>query len=223
VFKIDDDVAKTYPDLHVIAVEIVGVRVSQSNEKVRKLASEVYNRVRMTFKLEELKDYEVFRAYRDFFWELGIDPTKIRPASEALVRRILQGKEIPSVNTLVDAYNLASIETGIALAVFDLDKIVGGIVLRWAKRGEKFRGIGMPSEKELSGNELILADAEKVIAIYPYRDSDETKVTLDTRKVLLIVCGVPGISLEKLNEAERKAVEYIIEVCGGKVVSKVYA
>lgn len=222
MLKIDDGVKARYPDLHATAVEIAGVKVCRSSEKLRRIANEVYRRVREGFNLEELRNYDVFRAYRDFFWKLNIDPTKVRPASEALVRRVLQGKEIPSINTLVDAYNLASIETGIALAAFDSDRVVGEAVLRWAKRGEKFKGIGVPFEKELDGRELVLADAEKVIAIYPYRDSEGTKITFETRNVLLVICGVPGVTLERMREAEEKAIEYVTGVCGGAVATRVH-
>ena len=54
--------------------------------------------MRKNYSLDGLKDEENIRAYRDFFWKLGIDPTKIRPAAEALIRRILGGKEIPRIN-----------------------------------------------------------------------------------------------------------------------------
>src|SRR3989442_15085108 len=64
-------------------------------------------RIRDTYTTEALKDVPELRAYRDFFWRVGIDPTKIRPAAEALIRRILGGKPLPTINTLVDAYNLA--------------------------------------------------------------------------------------------------------------------
>ncbi len=63
--------------------------------------------------LEGLKDEPIFRTYRDFFWTMGVDPTKVRPAAEALIRRILVGRSMPRINTVVDAYNLASMTTHI--------------------------------------------------------------------------------------------------------------
>jgi DNA/RNA-binding domain of Phe-tRNA-synthetase-like protein len=65
--------------------------------------------LRQRFRLETLKDEPVIKAYRQFYWSLGIDPTKLRPSSEALVRRCLQGTVIPRINNVVDANNLASI------------------------------------------------------------------------------------------------------------------
>jgi len=50
------------------------------------------------------------RAYRDFYWRIGLDPTKTISSSEALLRRVLKG-EFPTVSVLIDAENIASAET----------------------------------------------------------------------------------------------------------------
>lgn len=102
-------------------------------------------------RVNDVKDVPIFRLYRDFFWRLGIDPTKNRPAAETLVRRILAGKPVPSINSVVDAYNLASVKTLVALAVFDADKLRRELMLRFARVGEEFLGIGMEKPLHLSG------------------------------------------------------------------------
>ncbi|MEM1944718.1 MAG: phenylalanine--tRNA ligase beta subunit-related protein [Nitrososphaerota archaeon] len=85
------------------------------------------------------------RAYRDFFWRMAIDPTKTRPSAEALLRRVLQGREFPRVNTLVDVYNVVSMKNIVPIAAFDADRLVGDLVMRFARKGEKFSGIGWTS------------------------------------------------------------------------------
>ena len=160
----------------------------------------------------------LFRAYRDFFWRLGIDPTKDRPSAEALVRRVLAGKPFPAISNLVDAYNVASLRSGIPLATFDMDAIASWpLGLRYARAGELFLGIGMKEPVELSGRELVLADAEGPIAIYPHRDSDRTKITERTRRALVVACGAPGVAVRRLVEAAKLAADYITRFCGGRV------
>jgi DNA/RNA-binding domain of Phe-tRNA-synthetase-like protein len=168
-------------------------------------------------KLKSLKNKPSFRAYRDFFWNIGIDPTKNRPAAEALIRRILGGRTIPTINSLVDAYNLASIKSRIALATFDADKLEGNLLMRFAEEDEKFWGIGMKKPLILKGGEIVIADSAKLVAVYPYRDADNTKVTEETKNVTVIVCGAPGISEETLNFASKVALEYILRFCDGNV------
>ncbi len=211
---ISDEVRSKYPDLHVLLKRVNGLIVRERSEELERFTVEVYQRVRSCFSLDSLKEDPIMRAYRDFFWRIGIDPTKIRPASEALIRRILSGKSLPAINTLVDAYNLASAESRIALAAFDADKLEGDeLVMRFAKSGEEFLGIGMDKPKRLEGREIVVADSKRLIAIYPYRDADYSKVTLETRSIYLMTCGVPGISLEDLKKAEDLAMQYILRFC----------
>lgn len=146
-----------------------------------------------------------------------MDPTKNRPAAEALIRRILGGGSIPTINTLVDSYNLASIETEIALAAFDAGKVKGELLMHSSKAGEKFEGIGMDKPMTFQGGEVVVSDRKKLIAIYPHRDAEDTKVTEATKDIILMVCGVPRIQNETLLKAGNIAREYIIRFCGGVV------
>lgn len=211
-----DEVKSRFPDLKVLIEEIEGVEVKRKSEELEEFKQDLVSEVRENRDIEDLKEVSVFRKYRDFFWDIDIDPTKTRPAAEALVRRILQGKELPTINTLVDAYNLASLKSEIPLAVFDSETIEGNLKMRFSKEDEKFVGIGMDDPKELTGDEIVVSDEEKIIAIYPYRDSEETKITNNTENILMMVCGVPGVE-SKLEQAREITLNYITKFCGGKV------
>ena len=217
MISIHISVQERFAGLNVLPSIICGLEVEEKgDEGFKAFRSQVFDEVREKYDLETVKDDAVFRKYREFFWKLGIDPTKKRPASEALVRRILQGKTIPEINTLVDAYNLASIETGIPLAAFDRDHLVGDLLMRFSEEGETFTGIGMKKPILLS-KELVIADEENVVAVYPYRDADITKVGIDTSEILLLSCGVPGIENETLEGALSIANEIITRFCCGEV------
>lgn len=214
--KIDVQLKTRFSDLTVLTCEIKDVKVEGQNAELEKLKDEITEKVRIKYDLDSVKNFPTFRAYRDFFWRVGIDPTKNRPAAEALIRRILGGRTMPQINTLVDAYNLASIKTGIALAAFDADRLKGDLIMRFSEKREKFLGIGMEKPMILKGGEIVVSDGEKLVAIYPYRDADSTKITEKTRNVLLLVCGVPGIGDETLQDASQVALEYITRFCGGE-------
>jgi DNA/RNA-binding domain of Phe-tRNA-synthetase-like protein len=219
---IHEDILSTFPGLSLAEGDIGPLSIEEKNPRLEALKDEVITMTRERYTLEKVKDEPLFRAYRDFYWKVGIDPTKIRPASEALVRRILAGKMLPSINTAVDAYNLASIRTGVPIGAFDAGILSGDLTMRFAQEGEEFIGIGMHKPLILQKNQVILTDEEKVIAIYPYRDSDATKITTATRTIHIVACGVPNIEREMvftayglsacyLNEyvSERKAQERI--------------
>ncbi|HDJ66087.1 MAG TPA: hypothetical protein ENF33_00015 [Nitrososphaeria archaeon] len=217
---IDEEVKDRFPDLNVLLMELESLKVLEYSEELEKFKSEIYGKLRKKYRLESLKDDPLVRTYRNFFWRIGIDPTKIRPAAEALLRRILSGKGLPRINTLVDSYNLASAESGIALAAFDSEKIDGDMIMRFANEGEEFLGIGMRKPKILRGGEIVVADSRRLIAIYPYRDAEYSKVTLKTENIYLMVCGVPGIGIEVLKNAGKLAADYILRFCGGKLFNE---
>jgi len=136
VFKIEiaDDVLQKFPDIKVLLCEVKDVVISEVDPRLEQFKEQTYSAVRGRFTLETLKDEPVFKAYRSFFWQIGIDPTNIRPAAEALIRRILSGKPLPRINTAVDAYNLASITTCVALAAFDISRLNGQLVMKFANK-----------------------------------------------------------------------------------------
>lgn len=216
---IEEAVSERYPDLLVPYVNIQDVTVQSHSRDLLSLKAQILAKLRSQYDLVTLKDRPVFRAYRDFFWGIGIDATKIRPAGEALIRRVLRGGDIPSINTLVDTYNLASIETGIALAAFDLDQTHGSMTLRFSEKGEAFLGIGMTSPIVLRGGEVVISDRDGLLAIYPYRDAERSKVQLTTKSTIILACGVPGIELDYLKRSLLISVEYITRFCGGVVHS----
>lgn len=92
---------------------------------------------------------------------------------------------------------------------------MGELTMREAAEGERFLGIGMDKPVVLEGGEAVVEDEEKLIAVYPYRDADACKITLETRDTLMLVCGVPNIGDEVLERAGRVTVDYITRFCGG--------
>ena len=92
---------------------------------------------------ESLKEMTSIAATRRIYKACGKDPSRYRPASEALIRRILQGKELYQRDTLVDLVNLASIAFGYSIGGFDADKFVGDtLTLGIGREGEPYEGIG---------------------------------------------------------------------------------
>lgn len=208
-------VREAFPGLAAQLLTLENLRVATKDPKLEKRKMESVRRLRASLLLETLKDEPRLRAYRDFFWRIGVDPTKIRPASEALLRRVLHGREMPRINTLVDTYNLASMETRVALAAFDLATLEGDLRMRFAQKGEHFRGIGMGEPMRLQGKEIVVDDDHGPIAIYPYRDAHHTRIIVDTRGAVIMVCGVPGLEEGALQEAADRVSGLVARFCGG--------
>jgi DNA/RNA-binding domain of Phe-tRNA-synthetase-like protein len=210
------DVLTRFSELAICVGTITGIRNQEENEQLRQLKKTVYEEARAKHNVDALKDNPTVRAYRDFYWKLAIDPTKTRPSGEALLRRVLNGNELPNISTVVDAYNLASMQTIIPISGFDRDRLNPPFHIRFAKN-EAFTGIGMNKPILLTEKMLVLTDEKQALGIYPYRDSDNTKITLQTQGAITVGYGAPRIGQEQLKGAIERTLEYIKRVSGGEI------
>jgi DNA/RNA-binding domain of Phe-tRNA-synthetase-like protein len=218
------EVSAKFPELAICIGIINNVRVEKENEQIQQLKKAVYEEVRTKYNIETLKDNPTVRAYRDFYWKLDVDPTKTRPSGEALLRRVLHGKELPCISTVVDAYNLASTKTIIPTSGFDKDRLSPPFQIRFAKYGEIFTGIGMNKPMTLTDKILVLSDENQILCIYPYRDSDHAKITEQTRNLLIVGYGAPRITETQLKDALETTMSYIEQVSDGKTeTTKVFS
>jgi DNA/RNA-binding domain of Phe-tRNA-synthetase-like protein len=208
---------KRFPGLAAQVIRFRNVRIERENKELELYKKEIIKEILEKWKLEDLKDHHIFRAYRNFFWKLDIDPTKTRPAAEAIIRRVLRGKELPRINTWVDSYNLASMKTAIPIASFDSDILEEDLIMRESVEGEIFLGIGMDQPIVLNGGEIVIDDGKRLAAVYPYRDADYSKITLNTSNVLMLMCGAPCISMVELEEASQISKAIVSRFCDGDI------
>jgi DNA/RNA-binding domain of Phe-tRNA-synthetase-like protein len=195
--------------LSLAAIQMVEVEVSPSRPAFEEFEHDIFKRVRAEMTLDGLKDDPVFRSFRDLYWTFGMDPTKERVSSEALLRRILVGQNLWRVNNVVDTANLASVAHKLPIGLTDVSKMAGGLTVRTARKGEVFSRIGGGS-LECRGREIVLADDEKIVCYgFATHDSDLTRVTNRSSEVLLLIYGFPGAAEENMKEASISTVGMI--------------
>src|SRR5262249_51757218 len=139
--SVDDQVGAAAPGL-ALGVVTAQVRVRAEDAALRAELEQAADRLRQELHGADLAQLPQIQALRRLYRGLGKDPTRYRGSSEALLRRIVQGKGLYFINTVVDVCNLVSIVTRHALGAYDLDKVKGDVVLRAARAGEKYCGIG---------------------------------------------------------------------------------
>lgn len=140
--------------------------------------------------IETLKEISGIAATRRIYRICGKDPSRYRPAAEALIRRILQGKTLYQIDTLVDLINLASMKYGYSLGGFDADKFVGNTLeLGIGKEGEPYEGIGrgMINIQGLP----VYRDGIGGVGT-PTSDNERTKITINTNHLLVLINGYDG-------------------------------
>ncbi|MCY0867715.1 MAG: phenylalanine--tRNA ligase beta subunit-related protein [Desulfurococcus sp.] len=203
---VEDNLVVIEDDARELGVKIAytaawGPAVSTLSAQILEpVVSDTINYLKRALSLNTLREDPRVRAYRDFYWRIGVDPTKTRPSSEALVRRILRG-EFPRVNPVVDAGNIASARSMVPIGMYDLEAVSLPLALRLTRGYESFKPIGGGEERLPQGIPVVIDAKGRVIHVYPHRDSAETSIKASTSKALIIAAGVPGIRSETLIEA----------------------
>jgi DNA/RNA-binding domain of Phe-tRNA-synthetase-like protein len=121
---------------------------------------------------------------RELYRRFGTDPTRVRPSSEALMRRIKKGEPMPRINSLVDVANAMSVQLQVPVGLYDLGRVKGDeLVIRLGRDGEGYEGIG--KEKVNVAGRICVADAEGPCG-NPSADSARTMITTDTESAAWI-------------------------------------
>ena len=148
---------------------------------------------------------ESIQATRRIYKLCGKDPSRYRPSGEALVRRVLQGKQLYQIDTLVDLINLASMKYGYSIGAFDADHFSGEtLTLGIGREGEPYEGIGR-GMINIAGLPVYRDNIGGVGT--PTSDHERTKVSVSTTHLLVLVNGYDGNE-----QCVRDTAEYIIEL-----------
>ena len=165
--SVSSEISSVCPNFVGACVEAQVVNTPYS-DRLWHAIHEVEARLRQELTTESVKSLPSIAATRAVYKLCGKDPSRYRPASEQLIRRMLQGKELYQIDTLVDLVNLASIAYGYSIGGFDADKFVGPeLVLGVGKEGEPYEGI-------------------------PTSDHERTKMTLGTTHLVVLINGYDG-------------------------------
>ena len=157
-------------------------------------------RFRKELTTESLKEMTSIAATRAIYKKCGKDPSRYRPASEALIRRMLQGKELYQIDTLVDLVNLGSIAYGYSIGGFDAAKIEGDtLTLGIGRKDEPYEGIG----RGMLNIEGLPVYRDTIGGVgTPTSDNERTKMTLSTTRLLVLINGYDGNGQRVMENAQ---------------------
>jgi DNA/RNA-binding domain of Phe-tRNA-synthetase-like protein len=142
-----------------------------------------------------IKPPEETTSVRTMYKAVGIDPTKTRPSSEALLRRVRKGDTLPRINSMVDVCNWCSFEFQLPYGLYDAAHIDGDVTLRIGRQGESYPGIR--KDEVHVGGRITLADATGPFG-NPTSDSARTMVTTATTRALVVVFAPRDLEARRL-------------------------
>jgi len=188
MLAISPKLALAVPNLALGCIS-ASVVVTKHNEDLWNEINGHLSHLTSTIKPEQINSIPQIAAMRSGYKSLGKDPSRYRGSAEALLRRVLSGKGLYQINTIVDINNLVSLESLNPVGSYDLDRISGAIELRVGAPGETYKGIG---KDEINIENLpVFADATGPFGS-PTSDSERAMVRLETRKILMVVFSFTG-------------------------------
>lgn len=209
---IDSRMKELWPAVRVGCLQYQ-VQVEKKNPELwAYLKKEIYKKAKdaiFDYGVNEIPNIKESRAaYKAF----GKDPSRYRVSSEALIRRIGQGKGLYEVNTVVDVNNLISIESGFSVGSYDTARMGEDLVFRIGEAGETYKGIG---KEEIKIDALpVLADEQGAIGSST-SDSERAMITEDAQEVLTLIYSFSdNQDLEKALESGRRYLEQYAKASG---------
>lgn len=201
---VSEEIESVYPTFVGACVEANVVNTPYCQELWEEIHA-LGEKYKETLTTESLKEMSGIAATRKVYRACGKDPSRYRPASEALIRRMLQGKELYQRDTLVDLVNLASIAYGYSIGGFDADKFEGDtLTLGVGKAGEPYEGIG----RGMINIEGLPVYRDKTGGVgTPTSDNERTKMSIDTTHLVVLINGYDGDE-----QHVRENTEYIIQL-----------
>ena len=151
---------------------------------------------------------------RTMYKKVGIDPTKTRPSSEALLRRVRKGDTIPRINSAVDIVNWCSLEFQLPYGLYDAAKISGNVTMRTGREGEKYAGIR--KDEVNVGGRVTVADGQGPFG-NPTSDSLRTMVTPDTTELLVVIYAPREIAAARVQHVLEATAERMRTILGGSL------
>ncbi len=178
-------------------------------------------RVRRQLAGVELAAHPAVAPWREAYRAFGARPKKHVSSLESLLRRVLAGDPVPSIQPLVDLYNRISLDHLLPAGGEDLDRLVGSLRLRFAGEDEPFvRLLGDPEPRPPVPGELIYADEEGAVCRrWNWREADRTKLSSATRNAVLVLEALPPIESGVLAAALADLATGVRELGGETAIS----
>lgn len=185
---IDNSLLALIPNITLGIVQ-AQVHVSKKNDSLWREIDQRVLQISSMYNIESLQNIDRIKALREGYKAIGKDPSRYRGSAEALARRIIQGKGLYKVNTIVDINNLISIESMHSVGSYDLNRIDQPITFRIGKSGEIYKGIG---KEIINIAELpVFADISGAFGS-PTSDSERAMITEATKDMMMIVISFAG-------------------------------
>lgn len=208
-FGYQADLLEQCPELIAGVIWVQGLTNRASSDEADRALAKAEELTRERFlTLPDIARSDSIGAWRQIYSRLGVKPNRYPCAAESLIRRVVETGALPRISTLVDICNAGSLRYAIPVAPFDLTRVEGDCVVRFATGSERFLPIGAGDPEPIPEGEVVYADQtiDVLSRRWNWRQADKGKISVATADVL--------ITTEAVHDAARDAVEAVVnELC----------
>ncbi len=213
--SIDEHVAKDFTDIKIGVIVASDIDNTGKSGEIDSILFDIQERIKDGFSAESIKGHPTIARWRQIYSRFGSKPSDYNCSAEALIRSVLKGRTIASINKLVNLYSFISLKYVIPAGGEDLDKVEGSIRLKAAGGTESFVQLNTSDEEKPYRGEIIYCDdSENVLCRrWNWRESDKTKLTEKTKNAVIVLEGFD----EDVGKAVKELAALIEQFCGGEI------
>lgn len=217
-FKIDTRIFEKFPGLKIGVVTARNIDNHGFSDEIMQLIREKEREIRENYDTETLSQHPKIHSWRGAYSSFGAKPKKYKSSVESLYRMILKELDLRHINKIVDLYNYISIKYMIPAGGDDMAKVDGDITLKFAVGDEPFTALNSKEKETAKEGEVVYTDSKEVLCRrWNWRECDKTKMTGETKDVILVVEALPPVTKEELDEVEEDLSRLITKYCGGEI------
>lgn len=221
-FIIENEFWELFPDARIGCVVCHGIdnsviRSGKYEEMLRQAEKDAHRFLTE----EELSSNPVIAIWREAFKRFKTKKGA-RASIEALLKRVLNGNQIGTINPLVDIYNCISLRYGLPCGGEDIDQFTGDIRLTKAEGTEPFVPLGESENAPPYAGEIIYKDdAGAICRCWNWREALRTMLTEYTKNAFLCIELADGSRLAELQAALNELANLVSENIGGDIVIQI--
>lgn len=213
-FLLSPAVLEQFPAIAIGVIVVTNMRNENREPKTESLLRMAEQGVRNNLNPDTFKEHPNLAAMQEVHRAFGSNPNKYPPSIQALVKRILKGSSLPTINPLVDLYNVISLKSLVCVGAEDTDRCAGDLELAKAAGNEPFVPLGETANDPPLPGELVYRDQEGIICRrLNWREGDRTKITEQTKNAVVVIEGFPPFTQEQLKNALGELADLIKEFC----------
>jgi len=189
---IDHSVKKLTPNFKIKSIKINNTKIEPSSDKIIEYTnSELENISKFFQNREDIYNDEIINGIRTLYKDWGIDPSRYRPSPERILRNLTSGKNFSFINNIVDISNIISVKYRIAVSIYDFEKLEGNLVIKKSVSEDKYLAI---TSRYVGTKDKVLIYDDKGPVGSPTVDSDRTKITENTKKIIFVIYAPENVS-----------------------------